>query len=87
LPFTKSLSFDLDQNVTDKALDGLFSMLAKEEKMIRPGHRPAQEGVRRAIILPQSKGLKDTTLVGRWSRDRKGKKSLVDEGLIERFSL
>jgi len=35
LPFTKSLSFDLDEYVTDKALDGLFSMLAVEEKKIR----------------------------------------------------
>jgi hypothetical protein len=35
LPFTKTLSFDLDQYVTDKALDGLFSMLAAEEKKIR----------------------------------------------------
>ena len=35
LPFTKSLSFDLDEYVADKALDGLFSMLAVEEKKIR----------------------------------------------------
>ena len=35
LPFTKSLSFDLDEYVTDKALDGLFAMLAEEEKKIR----------------------------------------------------
>lgn len=35
LPFTKSLSFDLDEYVTDKTLDGLFSMLAAEEKKIR----------------------------------------------------
>ncbi len=35
LPFTKSLSFDLDEYVTDKALDGLFLMLAEEEKKIR----------------------------------------------------
>jgi hypothetical protein len=35
LPFTESLSFDLDQYVTDKALDGLFLMLAEEEKKIR----------------------------------------------------
>jgi len=35
LPFTKSLSFDLDQYVTDKALDGLFLLLAAEEKKIR----------------------------------------------------
>ena len=35
MPFTKSLSFDLDQYVTDKALDGLFLMLAEEEKKIR----------------------------------------------------
>jgi len=35
LPFTQSLSFDLDQYVTDKALDGLFLMLAEEEKKIR----------------------------------------------------
>ena len=35
LPYTKSLSFDLDKYVTDKALDGLFLMLAEEEKKIR----------------------------------------------------
>lgn len=35
LPFTKSLSFDIDEYVTDKALDGLFLMLAQEEKKIR----------------------------------------------------
>jgi hypothetical protein len=35
LPYTESLSFDLDRYVTDKALDGLFLMLAKEEKKIR----------------------------------------------------
>jgi hypothetical protein len=35
LPFTESMSFDLDQYVTDKALDGLFLMLAAEEKKIR----------------------------------------------------
>lgn len=35
LPFTESLSFDLDRYVTDKALDGLFVMLAEEEKKIR----------------------------------------------------
>ena len=35
LPFTESLTFDLDKYVTDKALDGLFVMLAEEEKKIR----------------------------------------------------
>ena len=35
LSFTKSLSFDLDEYVTDQALDGLFFMLAQEEKKIR----------------------------------------------------
>jgi hypothetical protein len=35
LPFTKSWSIDIDEYVTDKALDGLFLMLAKEEKKIR----------------------------------------------------
>ena len=35
LPFAESLSFNLDQYVTDKALDGLFLMLAEEEKKIR----------------------------------------------------
>ena len=35
LPFTKSLSIDLDEYVTDKALNGLFLMLAEEEKKIR----------------------------------------------------
>ena len=35
IPFVDSFSFDLDQYVTDKALDGLFMMLAAEEKKIR----------------------------------------------------
>ena len=36
-PFTKSLGLELDisQYVTDKAIDGLFIMVAKEEKKIR----------------------------------------------------
>ena len=35
MPFGKSLSFDLDQYVTDGALKGLFKMLAEEERQIR----------------------------------------------------
>ena len=35
LPFGKSMSFDLDQYVTDGALKGLFKMLAEQEKQIR----------------------------------------------------
>jgi hypothetical protein len=35
IPFGKSMSFDLDQYVTDGALDGLFKMLAEQEKLIR----------------------------------------------------
>ena len=35
IPFAGSYSFDLDQYVTDKALNGLFLMLAEEEKKIR----------------------------------------------------
>jgi hypothetical protein len=35
IPFADRLSFDLDQYVTDKALGGLFFMLAAEEKKIR----------------------------------------------------
>jgi len=35
IPFADQMSFDLDQYVTDKALDGLFLMLAEEEKKIR----------------------------------------------------
>ncbi len=35
MPFGKSLSFDLDQYVTDGALKGLFKMLAEEEMQIR----------------------------------------------------
>ena len=35
IPFLDSLSFDLDQYVTEKALDGLFLILAEEEKKIR----------------------------------------------------
>ena len=39
IPFADQVSFDLDQYVTQKALDGLFLMLAEEEKKIR--HDPA----------------------------------------------
>ncbi len=35
IPFAGNLSFDLDQYVTDGALDGLFLMLAEEERKIR----------------------------------------------------
>lgn len=35
LPFMKAESLDLDQYVTDKALDGLFYMVGQEEKKIR----------------------------------------------------
>lgn len=35
IPFAGSLSFDLDQYVTGKGLDGLFFMLAQEERKIR----------------------------------------------------
>jgi Protein of unknown function (DUF4197) len=35
IPFAERLRFDLDQYTTDKGLDGLFIMLAKEEKKIR----------------------------------------------------
>ena len=35
IPFVDKFSFDLDQYVTDKALSGLFMMLAAEEKKIR----------------------------------------------------
>ena len=35
IPFAGSMSFDLDQYVTDEALIGLFKMLAEEEKKIR----------------------------------------------------
>jgi len=35
VPFAGSFTFDLDQYVTDKALDGLFIMVAEEEKKIR----------------------------------------------------
>lgn len=35
LPFMKGPSFDLDQYVTGKALDGLFLVLGQEEKKIR----------------------------------------------------
>jgi hypothetical protein len=35
IPFANQMSFDLDQYVTNKALDGLFLMVAEEEKKIR----------------------------------------------------
>ena len=35
VPFAKSISFDVDQYTVDKALDGLFYMLAEEEGKIR----------------------------------------------------
>jgi hypothetical protein len=44
VPFAESFSFDLDQYVTDRALDGLFHMLAEEERKIRedPAARTTQ---------------------------------------------
>jgi hypothetical protein len=41
IPFTEPLRFDLDQYVTDQALEGLFYMVAQEEARIRqdPGAR------------------------------------------------
>ncbi|MGE5894413.1 MAG: DUF4197 family protein [bacterium] len=35
LPFVDRVSIDLDQYVTDKSLEGLFSMVGREEKKIR----------------------------------------------------
>jgi hypothetical protein len=35
IPFAEPMAFDLDQYVTDKALSGLFTMLAEEERKIR----------------------------------------------------
>ncbi|MBW1803405.1 MAG: DUF4197 domain-containing protein [Deltaproteobacteria bacterium] len=35
IPFADNLNFDLDEYVTDRSLDGLFLMLAEEEKKIR----------------------------------------------------
>lgn len=35
IPFAEKMSFDLDTYVTDKALDGLFHMVAEEERKIR----------------------------------------------------
>ena len=35
IPFSDLVSFDLDQYVTDRALDGLFFMIAQEERKIR----------------------------------------------------
>ena len=35
VPFAGTFAFDLDQYVTDRALDGLFLMVAEEEKKIR----------------------------------------------------
>ena len=35
IPFTKKISFDPDSYITNKGLDGLFFMLAEEEKKIR----------------------------------------------------
>jgi len=35
IPFAKMMSLDLDQYVNDRALDGLFFMLAEEERKIR----------------------------------------------------
>ncbi|UCD34517.1 MAG: DUF4197 domain-containing protein [Nitrospiraceae bacterium] len=35
IPFAKDVAFDLDEYVTDKSVDGLFHMVAQEEKKIR----------------------------------------------------
>jgi hypothetical protein len=41
IPFGRSTSFDVDRYVTDRALDGLFSVMAEEEKKIR--RNPAKQ--------------------------------------------
>jgi hypothetical protein len=35
IPFASATSFNLDQYVTEKSIDGIFVMLAKEEASIR----------------------------------------------------
>jgi Protein of unknown function (DUF4197) len=35
VPFAKSVSFDVNQYVTEKATDGLFFVVGQEEKKIR----------------------------------------------------
>jgi hypothetical protein len=35
IPFARTINYDLDQYVTEQAIDGLFLMLAKEEAAIR----------------------------------------------------
>ena len=35
IPFAKTQSFDLDNYVTGKALDGLFHVVGEQEKLIR----------------------------------------------------
>jgi hypothetical protein len=35
VPFAKSITFDVNQYVTEKATDGIFYVVAQEEKKIR----------------------------------------------------
>jgi hypothetical protein len=35
VPFTKSVTFDVNQYVTEKATDGIFFVVGQEEKKIR----------------------------------------------------
>jgi hypothetical protein len=35
VPFSKSISFDINQYVTEKATDGIFFVVGQEEKKIR----------------------------------------------------
>jgi hypothetical protein len=35
VPFSKSITFDVNQYVTEKATDGIFYVVAQEEKKIR----------------------------------------------------
>ena len=53
LPLTDPLAFDLDQYVTDKGLDGLFHMLALEEKKIRQDPAARVTDLLKKVFGPQ----------------------------------
>ena len=53
IPFGKSISFDLDQYVTDGALKGLFKMLAEEEKRIRTQPAARVTGLLKKVFASQ----------------------------------
>ncbi|MFQ6078116.1 MAG: DUF4197 domain-containing protein [Thermodesulfobacteriota bacterium] len=56
IPFAERMSFDLDRYVTDKGLDGLFFMVAEEERKIRRDPAARVTDLRKEVFGGKARG-------------------------------